>query len=207
MPLVFDKEYYGIGYDHNHPIGTCHSCGGITQNHPLNMQLVYNVRVLCGDYNDGYDIFSPPTIEEKINDYDMPPLFDDYGDESNDSYLVEFAPTTIDRNDYAYVGSNNYSIPVAHDKNALCHSYILNFVHDATESHYERGKHSFVHLNNIKFPLFMLKILKLHSFCLPMLVALCFHDLFLYKILLHRKWVRLRCVLYLLLYASSLGDT
>ena len=42
------------------------------------------------DYNDEYDIFSPPTIEEKINcGYNMSPIFDDYGDEnSNDSYFV-----------------------------------------------------------------------------------------------------------------------
>jgi hypothetical protein len=32
-------------------------------------------------YNDEYDIFSSPTIEEKIRyDYNMPPIFDDYGD-------------------------------------------------------------------------------------------------------------------------------
>jgi hypothetical protein len=152
------------------------------------------------DYNDEYDIFSPPTIEEKINyDYNMPPIFDDYGDENNnDSYFVEFSPTTINKNDYAYVESNNYCMHVAHDKNVLGDSYIANFIHDATESYYERGKHDFMHLSNIKFHLFMLKILKLHLFCLPMLVALCFHDLFLYKILFHRKWVRLKSVLYLL---------
>src|SRR3954471_15307825 len=41
------------------------------------------------DYNDEYDIFSTPTIEEEVNcDYNMPPIFDDYGDEnSNDSYF------------------------------------------------------------------------------------------------------------------------
>jgi hypothetical protein len=122
------------------------------------------------DYNDEYVIFSPPIIEEKISyDYNMPPIFDDYGDENNnDSYYVE------------------------------CDSYIVNFIHDATESYHERGKHSFMHLNNIKFPLFMLKILKLHLFCSSMLVALCFHDLFLYKIVFHRKWVRLKSVSYLL---------
>jgi hypothetical protein len=62
------------------------------------------------DYNDEYDIFSPPTIEEEISyDYNMPPIFDDYGDEnSNDSYVVEFAPTMIKKNDYAYVESINY---------------------------------------------------------------------------------------------------
>ena len=60
------------------------------------------------DYNDEYDIFSPPTIEEKFNyDFNMPPIFDDYGD-NNDSYFVEFASTTINKNDYAYEGSNNF---------------------------------------------------------------------------------------------------
>src|SRR4051812_37083999 len=50
-------------------------------------------------------IFSPPTIEENY-DYNMPPIFDDYGDENNnDFYFVEFASTTINKNDYAYVES------------------------------------------------------------------------------------------------------
>jgi hypothetical protein len=132
------------------------------------------------DYNDEYDIFSPPTIEEKISyDYNMPPIFDDYGDENNnDSYFVEFAPTTINKNDYVYVESINSFKHVVHDKNVLGDIYIVNFIHDATESYYERGKHGFMHLNNIKFPLFMLKILKLHLFCFPMLVALCFMTCF-----------------------------
>src|SRR4051812_38149356 len=47
----------------------------------------------------------------------------------------------------------------------------------------------------------MLKILKFHLFGLPMLATLCFIDLFFYKIILHRKWVRLKCVSYLLLDA------
>src|SRR3954454_21486007 len=56
-------------------------------------------------------------------------------------------------------------------------------------------------LNNIKFPLFMLKFLKFHLFYLPMIATLCFMDLFFYKIILHMKWVRLKCVSYLLLDA------
>ena len=88
---------------------------------------------------------------------------------------------------------------VARDKDILFDSYIVNFIHDATESYYERGKYDFMYLNNIKFPLFMLKILKLHLFCLRMLVILCFVKLFFYKILFHRKWVRLKCALKFLL--------
>ena len=147
------------------------------------------------DYNDDYVIFSPPTIEEKIN-YNMPPIFYDYGDENNnDCYFVEFAPTTINENDYAYVESINSFMHMDHDKNVSCDGYIVDFINDATESYYERGKHGYMHLNNIKFPLYMLKFLKFHLFCLSMLVVSCFNNLFYYKIPLYRKWVRLKCVL------------
>jgi hypothetical protein len=72
----------------------------------------------------------------------MPPIFDYYGDENNNgSYFVEFSPTTINKNDYAYVGSNNSFMHVARDKIVLCDSYIVEFIHDATESYYERGKY------------------------------------------------------------------
>jgi hypothetical protein len=120
-----------------------------------------------------------------------------------DSYFVEFAPTMIAKNDYIHVGSINSFIHVAHDKDVLCDSYIVNSIHDGTESYYERGKHGFMHLNIIKFPLFMLEFLKLNLFCLPMLVALCFHNLILYKTLFHRKWFRFKFVSYLLFDSLS----
>ena len=90
---------------------------------------------------------------------------------------------------------------MGHDKNVSCDGYIVDFINDATESFYERGRHGFIYHNNIESPLFLLKILKLHLFCLSMLVASCFNNLFSYKIPLHRKWVRLKCVGYLLLDA------
>jgi hypothetical protein len=139
---------------------------------------------------------------EKHTTFDIENLFGTNSKNDN-SYFVEFAPTTINKNDYVHVGSINSLMHMAHDKNVLCDSYIVNSIHDATESYYERGKHDFMHLNNIKFPLFMLKFLKLHLFCFPMLVALCFHDLFLYKTLFHRKWFRFKFVSYLLFDALS----
>ena len=114
-----------------------------TNEHTLedNYSIAYEDTIppIYDDCNDEYDIFSPPTIEEEINyDYNMPPIFDDYGDENNnDSYFVKFAPTIINKNDYVYVGSINSFMHVAHDKNVLCDSYIVNFIHDATESYYE----------------------------------------------------------------------
>jgi hypothetical protein len=132
-------------------------------------------------YDDEYNIFSPPTFEEKISyDYNMPPIFDDYGDENN--YSVESAPTTI-----VPVVSINSFIHVAHDRDVLCDSYIVSSIHDATESCYERGKHDLMDLNNIKFPLFMLQILEWHLFYLSMLVTMCLVDLFSYNIPMHRK--------------------
>jgi hypothetical protein len=54
-----------------------------------------------------------PTFEEKISyDYNMLPVFDDYGDENN--YSVESAPTMI-----VHVGSINPFMHVAHDRDAL----------------------------------------------------------------------------------------
>jgi hypothetical protein len=90
------------------------------------------------------------------------------------SYFVEFSPTTIDKNDYVHVGSINSFMHLAHDKNVFCDSYIVNSIHYSTTSYYERGKPGFMHLNNIKFPLFLLEFLKLHLFCLPMLLLCAF---------------------------------
>ena len=80
-----------------------------------------------------------------------------------------------------------------HEKNALCDSYIVEFIHYATENYYERGSYASTYCNNIKFPLYVLKILKLCLFCLSMLVDYCSHKLFAHKIPMHRKWVRLKC--------------
>ena len=94
---------------------------------------------------------------------------------------------------FSYVESNKISMLVDHEKNALCDSYIVEFIHDATKNYYERGSYACRCCNNIKFPLYMLKVLKSCLFCLPMLVDSCSHKLFTHKIPMHRKWVRLKC--------------
>ena len=153
------------------------------------------------DYNDEYDVFSPPTIEDKIYyDYDMPPKYNDY----HDGYDC-FTLTIPNKKDFAYMKSNDTFMLLDHGNNALCDSYIVEFIHDATEIYNERGRHGSKYLNNKKFPLFMVNILKLCLFCLPMLVALCFNELFYCNIPMHRKHVRLKCVLLLdALFCSSI---
>jgi len=94
----------------------------------------------------------------------------------------------------------NYVL-VDHERHALCDSYIIEFFHEATENYYERGKYGCRSLHVTKTPLFKLKVLKLILFCLPMLVTMFFMNLFVYKIPMHRKYVRLKFVSYFLLDA------
>ena len=159
------------------------------------------------------DIFSPPSFDVQVcYDVRMPTIFDDYGDDmyaiknndnheschhdfnfqSHDSYFVEFAPIIIDENKFACVESNKFSMLVDHEKNALGAGNIFEFIHDATENYYEGGTYACRNCNNVKFPLHVLKILKLCLFCLPMLVDYCSHKLFAHKIPMHRKWVRIK---------------
>mgnify|MGYP005835379177 CR=1 FL=1 len=106
---------------------------------------------------------------------------------THDSYFVEFAPTTIDENNFSYVVSSKISMLMHHENNALCDGYIVEFIHDATEIYYERGTYAFTYCNNIKFPLYVLKILKLSLFYFPMQVDFCSHKFFAHKIPMHRK--------------------
>ena len=87
---------------------------------------------------------------------------------------------------------------VDHEKNALGAGYIVEFIHDATENYYEGGTYARRNCNNIKFPLYVLKILKLCLFYLPMQVDSCSHKLFAHKIPMHSKFVRLKCASHIL---------
>ena len=87
---------------------------------------------------------------------------------------------------------------VDHEKNALGTGYIVEFIHDATENYYEGGICACRSCNNIKFPLYVLKVLKLCLFYLPMQVDSCSHKLFAHKITMHRKWVILKCASHIL---------
>ena len=184
-----------------------------------------DVESYCEDYESGFGevmtLFSnDSTILEEVSiDYENKvATFDDYCDDmysiknndnhetchhdfnfhSHDSYFVEFAPTTIHENKFAFVESNKISMLVDHEKNALSDSYIVEFIHDATEIYYEGGIYSCRNCNNIKFPLYVLKILKLCLFYLPMQIDSCPHKLFAHKIPMHRKRVRLKCASHIL---------
>ena len=79
-------------------------------------------------------------------------------------------------------------------KNMFCDSYIFEFDYDPTCNYYERGKYGCRNFYLTKLPLVMLRLLSSLSSSLHMLVFACLANLFAYKIPMHRKYVRLRCV-------------
>ena len=102
-------------------------------------------------------------------------------------------PAIPNEENFAYVESSKISMQVDHEKNAnLGSGYIVEFIHDATENYYEGGIYACRNCNNTKFPLYVLKVLKLCLFCLPMLVDSCSYKLCAHKIPRHRKWVRFK---------------
>ena len=150
--------------------------GNVISMLPLNINIANEMESskLGDDGFDEHDIFSPAPFEEKICfDDNMLPKYDDYHDD-NDCFTL----TISNEKDYAYVESKSTFLHVDRGNNALCDTYIVEFIHDPTENYYEKGTYAYRYFNNIKFPLFMLKVLKLHLFCLPMLIALCFNELF-----------------------------
>ena len=79
----------------------------------------------------------------------------DFNFHSHDSNFVEFAATIMNEKIFAYVESNKFSMLMDHEKNALCDSYTVEFIRDATKNYYGRGTYTFTYLNNIKFPLYV----------------------------------------------------
>ena len=83
---------------------------------------------------------------------------------------------------------------VDHVENILCDSYFFEFYYDPTCNYYERGKYGCRNFHVTELPLGMLRLLLFLSFSLHMIVFACLDNLFAYKMPMHRKYVRLRCV-------------
>ena len=79
-------------------------------------------------------------------------------------------------------------------ENILCDRYFVEFAYDTTCNYYERGKYGYRNFHVTKLPLVMLRLLLFLSSSLHMLDLACLANLFSYKIPMHRKYVRLKCV-------------
>ena len=134
------------------------------------------------------------------HDYDYP-FSEHYSFNVETIFSVQVSYDTLtipNEKNFAYVESSEFSMLVDHEKNALGYGYIVEFIHDPTKHYYEGGTYACRNCNNIKFPLYVLKILKLCLFCFPMLVDSCSHKLFSHKLLMNRKWVRIKCASHIL---------
>ena len=94
----------------------------------------------------------------------------------DDPMLLDNINCSTNETVYAYVGSNDTFMHVDHNKNALCAGYFVEFIHDATKSYYERENYGCRIFHLIKTSLYMLKVLKLLLFYVPMLVTLLFYE-------------------------------
>ena len=81
-----------------------------------------------------------------------------------------------------------------HEENILCDCYIIEFDYDPTWNYYVRGKYGCRNFHVTKLPLVMLRLLLFLSSSLHMLGIACLDNLFSYKMSMHRKYVRLKCV-------------
>src|SRR5215216_3381047 len=79
-------------------------------------------------------------------------------------------------------------------ENILRDIYIVEFEYDPTFNYYDRGKYGYRNLHVTKLPLFMLRSLLFLSSSMHKLDIACLDNLFAYKIPMHRKYVRLKCV-------------
>ena len=128
------------------------------------------------DYDENkvttYDDYCDETYAIKSSDdyiyknYHDYPFFEHYSFNVETIYSIEISydtPTIPNEKNFAYVESSKISMLVDHGKNALGDGYIVEFIHDATENYYEGGTYAYRNCNNIKFPLYVLKILKFYA--------------------------------------------
>src|SRR3990170_3658446 len=83
---------------------------------------------------------------------------------------------------------------VDHLENMLCDRYIVEFEYGPTCNYYERGKYGCGNFHVTKLPLVMLRFSMFYSPPLHMLDICCLDNLFSYKIPMHRKYFRIKCV-------------
>ena len=104
--------------------------------------------------------------DKTCHDYDYP-FSEHYSFNVEKIYSIRVfydTPTIANEKNLAYVESSKISMLVDHEENALCDSYIVEFIHDATENYYEGGIYACRNCNNIKFPLYVLKVLSYACF-------------------------------------------
>ena len=129
----------------------------------------------------------------------MPPIYDDYIDESGFGRVSTLDPTYLENfQSYGIFDKSGFGevmtlvninptileecqlrMHVDRVENMLCDSYIVEFAYDPTCNYYERGKYGCRNFHVTKLPLVMLRLLLFLSASLHMLVFACLDIFFL----------------------------
>ena len=127
--------------------------------------------------------------------YDLDNLFN-----THDEYDIKSGfgrASTLGNNNPTILEDYKFLMHVDHRENIVYDSYIVEFDYDPTYNYYERGKYGCRNLHVTKLPLVMLKLLMLHSSYWHMLDIAGLDNLIAYKMPMHRKYVRLKCVFHM----------
>jgi hypothetical protein len=95
-------------------------------------------------------------------------------EESDDQEEEEWSYPCLAPNKSNSLTNTLFDCPPCLTKEDECDIYIVEFVHDATENYYERGKYGCWNSHVTKTPLFIVKVLKLLLVYLPILVTLIY---------------------------------
>ena len=142
---------------------------------------------VCNNIKSGFGRVSTlaknnPTYLESVQSYE---IFDESGF-GEVMTLFDDNPTILEE--------CQLCMHVDHKKKILFDSYIVGFDYDPTCNYYERGKYGCGNFHGNKLPLVLLRLPMFYSSPLHMLDISCLDNFFAYKIPMHRKYVRLKCV-------------
>jgi hypothetical protein len=145
---------------------------------------------VCNNIESGFGRVSTlgkknPTYSESVQSYE---IFDKCGF-GEVMTLVDVNPTILE--DYKTF------MHVDREEKILYDSYIVEFEYDPTCNYYERGKYGCRNFHVTNLPLVMLRLSMFYSSPLHMLDISCLDNLFPYKMPMHRKYVRLKCVFHM----------
>jgi hypothetical protein len=141
----------------------------------------------CNNIESGFGRVSTlcknnPTYLENVQSYD-------FFDKSGFGEVM----TSVDVNPTILEDYKNF-MHVDHGEKILYDSYIVEFDYDPTCNYYERVKYGCRNFYVTKLPLVMLRLSMFYSFPLHILDISRLDNLFAYKMSMHRKSVRLKCV-------------
>jgi hypothetical protein len=193
VPYV-ENKFFAIASTLDSSLNEKHDCNGVTidsiivscandmQTHKLGDAMFDDFAMTttyCNDHDWGDN--ASYYLDNLFNPHDEYDIDSGFGEVMT---LVNDNPTILEE--------RQLFMHVDHDEKILYDSYIVEFEYDPTCNYYERGKYGCINFHDTNLPLVMLRLLLFLSSSLLMLGFACLDKLFTYKMLMHRKHIRLK---------------